>query len=250
MKLPFALIGFTLVFLMSCFTNNSESTPDSEITPTMDSKLDSIIDSTMESKLDSTIDSNSISLRFLALGDSYTIGQGVPSDKGWPEQLVDSLGWKVDSLSVIARTGWTTNDLLRAVSQIDSGSFDIVTLQIGVNNQYRGMGFEFFTTQFDSLLHLSILYAGAKDRVITLSIPDYGYTPFGASRQEAISRDLNLYNDYIKEKSIDLGITHITITDISRSELGTLAQDDLHPSSDQYALWVQKLIPVVKQKLQ
>jgi acyl-CoA thioesterase I len=222
MKLRFALISFALVLLTSCFTDNSESKTETELDP--------------------------VNLRFLALGDSYTIGQGVSPQERWPEQLVDSLGWQVDSLLVLARTGWTTSNLLGAVSEIDPKSFDLVTLLIGVNNQYRGLGLEFFTAEFDSLLQLSILYAGSKDRVITISIPDWGYTPFGASRQEGVSRDINVYNEYIETKSKEMGVSHVNITEISRSELGTLAPDDLHPSADQYALWVKELMPVVREK--
>lgn len=226
MKLRFALISFALVFLTSCFTDNSDS------------------------KTETKLDPDPVSLRFLALGDSYTIGQGVSPQERWPVQLMDSLGWQVDSLLVLARTGWTTNNLLGAVSDIEPQSFDLVTLLIGVNNQYRGLGFEFFTAEFDSLLQLSILYAGSKDRVVTLSIPDWGYTPFGASRQEGVSKNINVYNEYIETKSKELGVSHVNITEISRSELGTLAPDDLHPSADQYALWVQKLLPVVRQKFE
>lgn len=221
MKQSLALIGFTLIFLMGCFTESSDS--QAEYTPS--------------------------NVRFLALGDSYTIGEGVSAEERWPVQLMDSLGWQVDSLLIVARTGWTTSNLLGAVSsEIDSGSFDWVTLQIGVNNQYRGMGLDFFKTQFDSLLQRSISYVGDKDRVITLSIPDWGYTPFGASRKEGVSKDIDRYNQYIETKSKELGISHVNITEISRSELGTLASDSLHPSADQYALWVQELVPVVKQK--
>lgn len=220
MKRSLALISFTLIFIVGCFTESSDS--KTEYTPTQ--------------------------FRFLALGDSYTIGEGVSAQERWPVQLMDSLGWQVDSLLVVARTGWTTSNLLGAVSEIEPESFDLVTLQIGVNNQYRGMGLDFFETQFDSLIQRSISYAGSKDRVVTLSIPDWGYTPFGASRKEGVSKDIDLYNQYIESRSKELGVSYVNITEISRSELGTLAPDNLHPSADQYALWVQELMPIVREK--
>ena len=217
MKLQNIIIIMVSIFLMGCFVDSEEKT---EHPPE--------------------------NIHFLALGDSYSIGESVDSTQMWPAQLVDSLGWSFDSVSVLAKTGWTTSDLLSAITPIDSGSFDIVSLQIGVNNQFRGWDYAYFQTQFDSIIQLSIDYAGSKENVFVVSIPDYGYTPFGASRQEIISTELDQYNSYMKEKSDELGVAFIDITPISRSAQGTLAEDQLHPSSDQHSLWVEQILPIVR----
>ena len=147
MKLQNIIIIMVSIFLMGCFVDSEEKT---EHPPE--------------------------NIHFLALGDSYSIGESVDSTQMWPAQLVDSLGWSFDSVSVLAKTGWTTSDLLSAITPIDSGSFDIVSLQIGVNNQFRGWDYAYFQTQFDSIIQLSIDYAGSKENVFVVSIPDYGYT--------------------------------------------------------------------------
>lgn len=188
---------------------------------------------------------------FLALGDSYTIGQGVEEVDSWPFQLQRSLETEDVSLTevkVIAKTGWTTNNLLNAIETEDPKNYDLVSLSIGVNNQFQGLSFSEFQATFDSLLQIAIDLAESKDRVFVVSIPDYGVTPFGANNSETIAMELDDYNAYIESKCADAEIPFINITPISRT-LGdgpdALASDNLHPSGYQYGLWVEEILPVV-----
>lgn len=192
------------------------------------------------------------SISYLALGDSYTIGQGVsPSDR-WPLQLREVLNDQervITPVDIIARTGWTTRNLLTAIDQAKPEPHDLVSLLIGVNNQFQNRPFEEFKVEFDTLLDISISIAGTKDRVFVVSIPDYGVTPFGKSNQASIAAELDTYNAFMDQQCQQQGIPFINITDISRS-LGNgpeaLAPDDLHPSAEQYKAWVNRIRPVVE----
>jgi len=191
---------------------------------------------------------------FLALGDSYTIGQGVPEEDRWPNQLTERLeesGSEISGTQIIAQTGWTTSNLLSALNNEDLtalGDSNLVSLLIGVNNQFQGLSFKDFTCEFEYLLEKSIGYAGTKDLVFVVSIPDYGVTPFGSNNSEMIAEELDMYNDHMKSKCESFEIPFIDITEISR-ELGdsedALAPDNLHPSGFQYREWVEEMIPVV-----
>ena len=192
---------------------------------------------------------------YLALGDSYTIGEGVANEFSWPAQLTASLiseGKNIDSLKIIARTGWTTGDLQTAMSSETLEDFDMVSLLIGVNNQYQRLSFDDFKPEFDSLLLQAISIAGGSENVFLVSIPDYGVTPFGAANSEQIARELDEYNSYMKAQGEASEIPFVNITDISRS-LGNgenaLAPDQLHPSGTQYAQWVERILPVALQIL-
>ena len=197
-------------------------------------------------------------MHFLALGDSYTVGESVESAQRWPAQLTARLrerGFTFDDPLIIATTGWTTGDLSRALVQTGPlAPFDLVTLLIGVNNQYRGRSEEEYHQQFRALLQRAITYAGDDaTRVIVLSIPDWSVTPFasalGAERSSleritaAIDR-LNAINQAEAERS---GAYYIYVTSVSR-EAGTdrslLASDGLHPSGKMYARWVELVEPV------
>jgi len=187
---------------------------------------------------------------FLALGDSYTVGQGVATDKTWPRQLSTRLVKDGVNLSVeiVARTGWTTGDLLGALNNNQNASdrYDLVSLLIGVNNQYQGRSISEFESQFEQLLKLAIGLAGNDaDKVFVLSIPDYGVTPFGQSgNPEEISAELKEFNRLKKETSEEYGVTYFNITDISQkasSDLTLLAADQLHPSAIMYAMWVGRI---------
>jgi len=191
------------------------------------------------------------SYSYLALGDSYTIGEGVNADSRWPNQLVRSLEVQnviIDSLQVIAKTGWTTQNLLNAIEVNQAGTFDLVSLLIGVNNQFQGKPFSQFQLEFDSLLNIAIQLSGPDKRVFVVSIPDYGLTPFGSANSETIAKELDEYNTYKAQRCAELSIPFIDITGISR-ELGdqpdALASDRLHPSASQYALWVENILPEV-----
>jgi lysophospholipase L1-like esterase len=192
-------------------------------------------------------------IKYLALGDSYTIGQGVDESERWPKQLVaklNSTDTVITETKIIAKTGWTTNNLLSAIENENPEGYDLVSLLIGVNNQYRGQDFAIYEKEFDSLLKIAIDIAGNKEMVFVVSIPDYGVTPFGQANAEKIAQELDEYNAYAKSSCEKLDIPFIDITEISRqmgSNYGALAKDNLHPSGDQYRNWVEEIYPVVKE---
>lgn len=190
-------------------------------------------------------------ISYLALGDSYTIGQSVEEDQRWPNQLSVKLaenGLEVSKTRIIAKTGWTTSNLLTAIENTDLDTYNLVSLLIGANNQYQRKDFSIFENEFDSLLNIAIALAGLKDRVFVVSIPDYGVTPFGNANKEQIAIELDKYNQYSKDKCFELGILYVNITDISRgmgSKDGALASDNLHPSGKQYTQWTERILPKV-----
>lgn len=185
-------------------------------------------------------------VRFLALGDSYTIGQDVPEADRWPVQLAErlqNLGVEVEELKIIARTGWRTDDLLNAIAaENPAENYNLVSLLIGVNNQYQRKDMAVYPVEFRQLLIKAIqLGGGNKAGVFVLSIPDYGYTPFGASNQTTISAEINEYNRINREIANEFGVAYFDITPISRQALAKpeyLASDQLHPSGEMYARWV------------
>lgn len=193
------------------------------------------------------------SYTYLALGDSYTIGQSVEEEGRWPVQLVeklDSVDITIDSLKIIAQTGWTTANLQNAIDQEEELEFDLVSLLIGVNNQYQGLDFNQFQVEFDSLLQQAIQFVGTKDRVFVVSIPDYGVTPFGAGNSATIAAELDAYNNYMLQECEEQMIPFIDITEISRelgNDAGALAPDNLHPSAYQYSLWVEEILPHIQE---
>jgi lysophospholipase L1-like esterase len=192
-------------------------------------------------------------LQYLALGDSYTIGQGVSESERWPVQLSQRIEQEIAlsvEVEIIAQTGWTTSNLLSAINSydIDTGEYNLVSLLIGVNNQFQGKPFSLYETEFDSLLHVAIEIAGEKGKVFVVSIPDYGVTPFGSSNSEKIAREIDEYNEYAKSVCNDAGIPFIDITSISRelgSSTGNLASDNLHPSGYQYSIWTDRILQKV-----
>lgn len=190
-------------------------------------------------------------INYLALGDSYTIGQGVEPAERWPNQLVTRIvqnGYELDKFRIIAQTGWTTGNLINAVDAAELEGYNLVSLLIGVNNQFQNLDFAIFTTQFDLLLDRAIQIVGNKERVFVVSIPDYGVTPFGSSNAMQIAEEIDEYNAYISNRCSTQGITFINITEISRNlgdSPGALAPDNLHPSSDQYTAWVDVILPEV-----
>ncbi len=187
---------------------------------------------------------------FLALGDSYTIGQGVQTSERWPVQLQErliALGLSVDSLNIIAQTGWTTANLQNAIDQQVLVGYDMVSLLIGVNNQFQGLSIEQFQQEFDSLLAQAIDFANGSENVFVVSIPDYGVTPFGASNSEFIAQEIDAYNAVISDRCASEGVPFLDVTTISRvlgSSSGALAADNLHPSGYQYQLWTEEILPI------
>ncbi len=198
------------------------------------------------------------SLTYLALGDSYTIGEAVPENERYPVQLQDSLkkeGVTIDKVQIIARTGWTTDELSAA---IDSATlavpYDLVTLLIGVNNQYRGRSPEDYRPEFVALLQRVIEFAGGdKEKVIVLSIPDWGVTPFAEGRdRDMIAQEIDAYNAVNREESEKAGVAWIDVTAISREaahRTELLAADGLHPSGLMYHYWMADLFPVARKIL-
>ena len=193
-------------------------------------------------------------VRILALGDSYTIGEGVPVDDRWPMQLARVLraqGLNVSTPAIVARTGWTTDELSAGIDDArPTGMFDVVTLLIGVNNQYRGRAAEEYRTQFRALLARAIGFAGGRaGHVIVISIPDWGVTPFAQGRDRAaITRDIDAFNAVNRDESASAGAKYVDVTTISRRavvEPDLIGDDKLHPSSSMYAAWVQAMMPTV-----
>ena len=199
-------------------------------------------------------------LRYLALGDSYTIGEAVDEAGRWPMQLARLLrreGVLLGDPRIIATTGWTTDELDAAITAAEPlGEHDFVTLLIGVNNQYRGRDVEEYRTQFAALLWRAIGFAGNRPgRVLVLSIPDWGVTPFGAKsgRDVAqIARELDAYNLAACEVCAQRGVAFVDITPVSRArsaEPEMVADDGLHPSAAMYTEWTRLAFPVAHRLL-
>lgn len=195
--------------------------------------------------------SSTESINYLALGDSYTIGESVVESGRWPEQLRDSLmsrGVSVGGIKIIATTGWRTDDLSSAMdNERLKDDYNLVSLLIGVNNQYQGRSVEAYKPEFETLLNRAIRLAGGdKKNVFVVSIPDYAFTPFGQKGDsDKISSELESYNAACKEITIANGVQHIDITGISKegiAEPELVAKDGLHPSAKQYTLWVEKIL--------
>lgn len=189
-------------------------------------------------------------VKFLALGDSYTIGESVPVSERWPEQLVDSLSKRgLDCIDprIIATTGWRTDDLKNAITAAHlKPEYTLVSLLIGVNNYYQGKSLEKYGQEFEELLETAIKLAqGYKSHVFVVSIPDYGYTPFGQANQPAITHGVDSFNAMNESIAKKLGVKYFYITDISRrgiAEPSLVAGDGLHPSGSMYAEWVQRIL--------
>ncbi|MDB4303858.1 SGNH/GDSL hydrolase family protein [Desulfosarcina sp.] len=192
---------------------------------------------------------------YLALGDSYTIGQSVGVEERWPAQLVESLfrsGYNVAPLKIIAQTGWTTDELKEAILSEDlQETYDLVTLLIGVNNQYRNLDTLEYRTEFEELLQMAVSFAGNNVKnVVVVSIPDYGVTPFGQARDPIkIAKEIDEFNQINYEETIKAGVTYVNITPISREAENNpelIAEDGLHPSGVMYGEWVKLILPEVK----
>ncbi|MBD8874191.1 SGNH/GDSL hydrolase family protein [Rhodanobacter sp. DHB23] len=193
-------------------------------------------------------------LNYLALGDSYTIGEGVPAEDRWPMQLAAMLrgeGRVLAEPAILATTGWTTDELSAAM---DGAAFappyGLVSLLIGVNNQYRGRSVDDYRGEFRQLLQRAVTLAGGRaGRTLVLSIPDWGVTPFArdSGRDTArIAAELDAYNAAAREETLRQDTRWVDITAISRHHPTLLADDGLHPSAAQYALWAEAALPVAR----
>lgn len=190
-------------------------------------------------------------LNYLALGDSYTIGESIDENQRWPIQLTELLNKRDQTFSnpkIIAKTGWATDELLLAINDENiQKKYDLVTLLIGVNDQYRGRGVEEFRIDYRTVLAKAIELANNNpNNVLVVSIPDWGVSPFAiAMDHEKISREINLFNQVKKEETLKKQIRFIDITEISRKALNNklyIAGDGLHFSGEMYKLWVEEII--------
>ena len=198
------------------------------------------------------------SLSFLALGDSYTVGTSERPENSWPQQLVKTLtkkGILSKAPKIIAGAGWTTEKLISEVQSSNLNSeYDLVSLLIGVNNQYRGLDINLFRKQFSSLLEKSISFAGNDtSKFFVLSIPDWCVMPFAALRdKEKITWEIGKYNAIIKEEVAKRNVLYIDITKLSRRAIvdkTLIASDGLHPSKKMYRIWVKKIIKNILKRL-
>ena len=199
----------------------------------------------------SQTDTTQVQYNYLALGDSYTIGESVEENERYPNQLAKALSDAYSSTfkaEIIAQTGWTTADLKNAIREAKLGNrkFDLVTLLIGVNNEFQQRSEEEYTCEFNQLLTKAIGFAdGNANRVVVISIPDYGYTPFGSGRQASISSRIDRFNNINKEIAETMNVKYVSITEISRQGLvnpDLVAADGLHPSGMMYKKWVDLLL--------
>lgn len=195
---------------------------------------------------------------YLALGDSYTIGEGVPTNENWPNLLVKQLnneGFNFKSPSIIATTGWRTDELIQAIDEAElEDNYDMVSLLIGVNNQYQKKEIERYITEFEELLKTAI--AKSKKGVAStfvVSIPDYGVTDFAKNKKlENVAKELQLYNQQAKKIASAYGVPFYNITPVSETCEGDesmFVEDLLHPSAMQYQLWVDSFFDALTLQL-
>lgn len=231
MKFLFYLFSIAVILLLSCTSTNKV--------------------------LKNEAKSQNNNYNILSLGDSYTIGESVCETCRFPEQLKDSLSNNTKdtsfNLKIVATTGWTTTNLLNGISNENlPNNYDLVTLLIGVNNQYQGKDFSIYEKEFPELVDIAITKAkGDKNRVIVVSIPDYAYTPFG-KENTTISSEIDTYNAFAENYCNANNITFVNITDITRNGLedtDLVASDGLHPSKKAYSLFVERLLPYALEKL-
>lgn len=197
-------------------------------------------------------------MRVLALGDSYTIGEGVAVGERWPNQLAARMrarGIEIGDPEIVARTGWTIAELGAGIeAEAPRGPFDLVTLLIGVNDQYRGGGSEEGRERYRGMLARAIAFAASDaSRVLAISIPDWGVTPFAQGRDRArIGAEIDAWNAMERSEAERAGVAWVDVTTISReaaTRRDLLAGDGLHPSGAMYARWVEDLVPIVSRRL-
>ncbi|RSK35395.1 SGNH/GDSL hydrolase family protein [Hymenobacter metallilatus] len=196
-------------------------------------------------------------LSFLSLGDSYTIGQSVPAEDRWSVQLARLA--QADGLQppdIIAQTGWTTGELQQAIAAANNtNTYELVSLMIGVNNQYRGLPLDTYRLEFRQLLQTAVRFAGGRPRrVFVLSIPDWGQTPAGRGYPQArISQEIDQYNAVAREECAKLTVEFVDITDLTRTtnyDPAQFAPDGLHYSGLHMRQWASRALPVIRQLVQ
>lgn len=192
---------------------------------------------------------------YLALGDSYTIGEAVPIYESFPYQAVQRLraaGLHFNAPEIVAKTGWTTAELAEHILHTGLNEhYDFVTLLIGVNNQYRGENIKDYKTDLEFLLHKAIHFAGDNaNHVIVLSIPDWSVTPFAKKRDtQKIVEEINSFNKINKSVALQYKVNYLNITDSTRSaakDASLVTNDGLHPSGKEYGKWADEIAAVIK----
>jgi lysophospholipase L1-like esterase len=194
---------------------------------------------------------------FLALGDSYTIGEGVLPHERWPVRLASLLrdsGSSISDPEIVARTGWTTDELMAAIGEVQlRESYGLVSLLIGVNNQYRGRPVVEYAAEFRDLLDHAMQRAGGDGRrVLVLSIPDWGVTPFAAGRdRSAIAAEIEEYNASNRAETERRGANYVDVTAVSRAGeyRKLLVPDGLHPAAAMYNIWARLAFPAAQRAL-
>lgn len=198
------------------------------------------------------------SYNYLALGDSYTIGEGVPVHQSFPYQLVQLLRknhFNCAAPEIVARTGWSSDELLQAVKRYKfMPAYQFATLLIGVNNQYRRKEVMQFKMDFERLIRTALtMVGGKKSHLIVLTIPDYSVTPYAANMDvQGISKEIDVYNSLITAICLQYKLPLVNITGLSRKageNESLLTADKLHPSAKEYGKWAKKLLPLCSKLL-
>ncbi|MED5269466.1 MAG: SGNH/GDSL hydrolase family protein [Bacteroidota bacterium] len=238
-----AVLFILILLIVSCSEKgNLEEKNQIDTIENQESIYNDLIDNTSES-----ISQNNLS--FLALGDSYTIGESVIEEERWPNQMVDiALNENVmfDQPDIIAKTGWRTEQLIDTLNKINFiKKFDYVSLMIGVNNQYSLKPIETFRLDLIKLLDMSIGYSIKRDNVVLISIPDWGVTPFAEGYdRNRIKEEIDQFNSVIMDIANTNNILYVDVTEISRraiTEKDLIANDSLHPSGKMYKEWAEKI---------
>tara|TARA_B100001121_G_scaffold208648_1_gene182575 strand:- start:718 stop:1464 length:747 start_codon:yes stop_codon:yes gene_type:complete len=237
-------IFFLLIVINGCTSNTNYNEEDINIDS--DNYNDSLI---VEKNLNSPSDSL---YSFIALGDSYTIGEGVTEDERWPNQFVDvahDYGVDFDKPDIIAETGWKTYDLLNAINQKNiTKKYDYISLLIGVNNQFNSRPINEFEQDLNKLMDEMKRIKKNSGSIIIISIPDWGYTPFGISSDMSdISEQINLFNSSLRKFATTNGLKYVDVTEISRrgiNEPNLVTNDNLHPSGSMYLEWAKKIYSI------
>jgi len=239
-----AKLFILIVLIVSCSEKgNLEEKSQIDTIENQEVIYNNLIDNSSESVTQSN------NLSFLALGDSYTIGEGVSEDQRWPNQIVNiALNKDVlfDQPNIIAKTGWRTEQLLDTLKKINFiKKFDYVSLMIGVNNQYSLKSIDTFRLDLIKLLDMSIGYTKKRDNVALISIPDWGVTPFGERYdRNKIKEEIDQFNSVIIDVANTNDILYVDVTEISRRafiEKDLIANDSLHPSGKMYKEWAEKI---------
>ncbi len=234
-------IFFLLTVMIGCTSNTNYN--DEDLNIDRDDFSDALI---VEDNLNTPRESP---YSFIALGDSYTIGEGVNEDERWPNQFVDvayESGVDFDQPMIIAETGWKTYDLLNAIDQTNfTKKYDYISLLIGVNNQFNSRPIDEFEEDLNKLMDEMKRIKKNDGSIIIISIPDWGYTPFGESSDMSdISEQINLFNSSLRKFATTNGLKYVDVTEISRrgiNEPDLITNDNLHPSGIMYLEWAKKI---------